>query len=168
MTRILRSEELIQKILRLLDMVFWELHPLLSKEWYSQNLTMPQFKLITLLFQRGSSRMGDIARELDISLATASGIADRMVEHGFVDRDRSPKDRRIVLCRLSKNGEKLMESYRDSYRSRMRGMLKELAPDQLLLVSEAVEALVNGRGNSEEEPEGNVITGALAEDLKNY
>ena len=168
MTRILRNEEIIQKILRLLDMVFWELHPLLSKEWYSQSLTMPQFKLITLLFQRGPSRMGYIASELGISLATASGIVDRMVEHGFVVRERSRRDRRIVICRLSKNGEKLMESYRDSYRSRMRGMLKALDADQLLLVSEAVEALVNGRMDSEEEPRGSVITGALTEDLKNY
>jgi len=146
MTDTSQNSKTIKNIMKLLDKVFWELHPLLTREWYALNLTMAQFKLITLLFQRGQCRMGEIADELGLNLATATGVVERMVLRGFVVREKSTEDRRIVFCRLSKKGENLMDSYRELYRERMGGFLKLLDARQLQLVKEVVEVFIEGNG----------------------
>ena len=77
-------------------------------EWLQLDLTMPQLKVVLLLYLNGPSRMSEIASALDVSLATASGVADRLVERKIVLRENQPDDRRVVLCRLSEDGEKLI------------------------------------------------------------
>jgi len=141
-----QNSKTIKKILKLLDKVFWELHPLLTREWYALNLTMAQFKLITLLFQRGQCRMGEIADDLGLTLASATGVVERMVLRGFVVREKNPHDRRIVYCRLSRKGENLMESYRELYHERMGDFLKLLDAKQLQLVKDVVEVFIEGNG----------------------
>ena len=49
----------------------------------------------------------DFAAAMDITLATASVLVETMVRKNFFDRTRSAKDRRSVLIRLSKAGERV-------------------------------------------------------------
>ena len=41
-------------------------------------------------------------------MSTATGVIDRMVEGGWVCRDRSLKDRRVVEVRLTKRGREAL------------------------------------------------------------
>jgi len=41
--------------------------------------------------------------ELGFPASTISGVVDRLVEKGFAERDRSEKDRRVVIIGLGKN-----------------------------------------------------------------
>ena len=79
MTQQPEKEELIENILQLTDSTFRELFPMLPKEWLHLDLTMSQLKVVLLLFISGPSRMSDIASALGVSLATATGVMDRLV-----------------------------------------------------------------------------------------
>ena len=52
--------------------------------------------------------MGDIARELGVSLPTASGLVDRLSREGLATRLASDSDRRIVLVHLTANGKAVL------------------------------------------------------------
>jgi DNA-binding MarR family transcriptional regulator len=136
------KEEFIENILQLGDKAFRELFPILPKEWLRLDMTMPQLKVILLLFLNGPSRMSVIASELGVSLATATGVVDRLVERNIVLREGDPEDRRVVLCRLSDKGEKLISGLWHLSRERAKELLKAIAMPQLLLVKEAVETLL--------------------------
>jgi len=136
------KEELIENILQLGDKAFRELFPILPKEWLRLDMTMPQLKVILLLFLNGPSRMSVIASALGVSLATATGVVDRLVERNIVLREGDPEDRRVVLCRLSDEGEKLISGLWHLSRERAKELLKAIAMSQLLLVKEAVETLL--------------------------
>lgn len=137
-----RKAELVENILQLGDKAFRELFPILPKQWLQLDLTMPQLKTVFLLFLSGPSRMSDIASALGVSLATATGVVDRLVEREVVLRDSDPADRRVVLCRLSDKGQKLMSSLWQLARDRARELLNVIDRPQLLLISEALEALL--------------------------
>jgi DNA-binding MarR family transcriptional regulator len=137
-----RKAELIENILQLGDKAFRELFPILPKGWLQLDLTMPQLKVVLLLFLSGPSRMGDIASALGVSLATATGVVDRLVEREVVLRDSDPADRRVVLCRLSDKGQKLMSSLWQLARDRARELLNAIDRPQLLLITQALEALL--------------------------
>ena len=137
-----QNKEIIERILQLSDKAFRELVPMLPKEWLQLDLTMPQLKVVLLLFLNGSSRMSEIASALDVSLATASGVVERMVERKIVLRESHPDDRRVVLCSLSKDGEKMIGGLWHLARERTRELLGMVEPTKLVLVVEVLEALL--------------------------
>lgn len=137
-----KQEELIERILQLGEKAFRELIPILPTEWLQLDLTMPQLKVVLLLFLNGPARMSDIASALGVSLATATGVADRLVERDIVVRDSQPEDRRVVLCRLSEKGQKMIGSLWQLARDRTKELLEVAATSQLQLITEALEALL--------------------------
>src|SRR4030042_1555217 len=101
-------QEQIEGLLKLAEQLFRQLLPKVPKEWLEMDVTMPQLKTIMLLFLNGPMRMSDLAADLDVTLATATGLVDRMVEKGVVTRQDHPDDRRVVLCSLTQPGQAMV------------------------------------------------------------
>ena len=137
-----QQDEPIETILRLSDQAFRELFPIVPKEWLRLDLTMPQLKVVLLLFTGGPARMSVIASDLGVSLATATGVVDRLVQRGLVAREGDPEDRRVVLCRLSEKGEEVMGGLWQVSREQVRRLMRVLTSEQLELITKALEALV--------------------------
>ena len=142
MTAEQHSPELVEQTLDLANQVFRELLPIIPREVLDFDLTMPQLKVVLLLYLNGAMRMSDIASALGVSLATATGIADRLVERDLVVRDADPGDRRVVLCRLSDQGEDLTGVLWRSARQHARELLMTVSKDRLLMLKEALQALL--------------------------
>ena len=142
-----KKEDLIENILQLTDKVFRQLLPILPLEWIHLDLTMSQLKVFVLLFITGQSRMSDIASELGVSLATATGVVDRLVERNLLIRNGDPNDRRVVLCQLSNEGEKLIRDLWQLSQKRAGDLMSALDTPQLLLLSEAMQALTQASEN---------------------
>lgn len=138
----LRQEELIEHILQLGEKAFRELIPILPTEWLQLDLTMPQLKVVLLIFMNGQARMSEVASALGVSLATATGVVDRLVEREIVARESQPEDRRVVLCRLSEKGQKMMSGLWQLARDRLRELLGVATLSHLHLITEALEALL--------------------------
>lgn len=136
------KEDLIGSILQLTDRAFRQLLPMVPKEWLRLDLTMPQLKVVLLLFISGPSRMSEIASALGVSLATATGVVDRLVERDILTREGDPGDRRVVLCRLSEKGEELMNGLWQLSRDQAGELMRSLAIPQLLLITESLEVLL--------------------------
>jgi len=147
MTEKQKKEELIGSILQLTDKLFRQLLPILPMEWIHLDLTMSQLKVFVLLFITGQSRMSDIASELGVSLATATGVVDRLVERNLLIRNGDPNDRRVVLCQLSNEGEKLIRDLWQLSQKRAGDLMSALDTPQLLLLSEALQALTQASDN---------------------
>ena len=137
-----QKRELIERILQLGERAFRELLPILPTEWLRLDLTMSQLKVVLLLFMNGPTRMSEIASALDVSMATATGVVDRLVEREIVLRENQPEDRRVVLCRLSDRGEKLIGGLWQLARDRARELLGATEPSKLHLINEALDALL--------------------------
>jgi len=137
-----KQEELIERILELGDRAFRELIPILPTEWLQLDLTMPQLKVVLLIFMNGPARMSDIASALGVSLATATGVVDRLVERDIIVRENQPEDRRVVLCRLSEKGQKLISGLWQLARERLKELLELANVSQLQLITEALEVLL--------------------------
>lgn len=137
-----QKEDLTENILQITDKAFQEWLPMLPKEWLHIDVTTSQLKVVLLIFVSGPLRMSDIASELEVSLATATGVVDRLVERGMLIREGDPKDRRVVLCRLSDEGEKLISGVWQVSRGQLGEILRACTPPQLMLITEALQVLI--------------------------
>src|SRR4030095_17163551 len=61
----------------------------------STPLTMQQLKVLTMIAIDPERATGhELAAQLKVSVATMSGLVDRLVEHRMVNREEDPSDRR--------------------------------------------------------------------------
>jgi DNA-binding MarR family transcriptional regulator len=137
-----RDNELIESTLELSERAFRELFPILPKEWLNLDLSTPQLKVVLLLLVNGPCRMSVIASALGVSLATGTGVVDRLVERGIVVREGDPEDRRVVLCRLSSKGEKMLLGLVQLARNHAEMMFRSLSIEKLMAVRAGLEALL--------------------------
>ena len=131
----------IARILSQVEGVFHQLLPLAHQELLDLDLTAPQLKVVLLLHVNRSSKMSSLAASLGVTMATATGIVDRLVERGIVTRENAKEDRRVVICRLSARGQELTDRLYISSRDRARQLLEGLEQRQLKLIDSALEGL---------------------------
>jgi DNA-binding MarR family transcriptional regulator len=102
-------------------------------ELYPQ-LTAPQVHVLLALGMDGDEANGPamsstaLAQRTNTSLPTMTGIVDRMERDGFVVRERDPHDRRVVIVRLTVEGERVHQVMRDDVARKLVEFLEALAP----------------------------------------
>nr|AYM52738.1 MarR family transcriptional regulator [Archangium disciforme] len=67
--------------------------------------TPPQVHALLWLGQDGALTMGELARRLGVTEKTVTGVVDRLEREGYLMRERSAADRRVVRCRLTPEGQ---------------------------------------------------------------
>ena len=137
-----QKAQLTEHILELEDRVYRALRPIVPKEWLSVDLTMSQLKIVLLLFIDGPARVSALASALEVSLATTTGITDRLVHQELIVRGDDPEDRRAVVCSLSEKGRELVTRLWELGQSRTRNLLGKMTPQKLMIISEAMEIIL--------------------------
>ncbi|MFA5093141.1 MAG: MarR family transcriptional regulator [Candidatus Omnitrophota bacterium] len=72
-------------------------------------ITFPQLMVLEQLSRQGASKMTDLAKFMRASTAAATGIVQRLVILGYVQREYDPADRRIVKINLTSKGAGILK-----------------------------------------------------------
>jgi len=137
------KDHLVDGILSLADQLFRLLLPTVPRDLLSLEITMPQLKILLILFVTGPRRMSDLAAELDVTLPTATSMVDRLVEKGFVARETQPSDRRVVLCHLAAAGEGAVSRIWHAARQRSRLLLQTMDRANLEMFATALQSMLD-------------------------
>jgi DNA-binding MarR family transcriptional regulator len=135
-------EALIKHILKLAEEIYIKLTPGFPAEWLSSDITVAQLRVLLVLQTEGPNRMSIIAVNIGTALSTATGIVDNLVKKGLVLRDIDPQDRRLVICRLTPEGQKLMNKIWALGRFQMKRLLDGLDLKQLGQAAQVAEFLL--------------------------
>ncbi len=79
---------------------------LLSPVAAAHELSLTQLRLLAILRDH-RPKMAELAAHLGLEKSTVSGLIDRAVRRGLVQREASPQDGRAVLVGLTSAGERL-------------------------------------------------------------
>lgn len=104
-------------------------------------LSMAQLHILYTLQRNGQMPMSRLAEVLNVSLSSATGLIDRIEERGFVERTGVPEDRRIVLIRVTPQGEKMLEEIDALSDELLRSVLSHIDRSKLAGVRQAAAAL---------------------------
>ncbi len=96
----------------------------------SSLLNVQESHLLLDLGTRGPITMSAVARELQLSLSSATAVVDKLEEKALVRRERDPQDRRIVNVALTDEGSKLFQLLQEARLTAVLGILKTLSPDE--------------------------------------
>ncbi len=118
-----------QDLMRRLDEAFRQVRRQINSEWNTYNvhgLGMTHGRMLIILAQSGPQKASALAELLLITSGGVTGIADRLIELGYVKRERGEKDRRVVMLEITEEGLKnvnLIETVKAKLMHRLfRGM----------------------------------------------
>lgn len=105
----------------------WYEYRRFSRDLSVHQLTFPQFHTLVVIYENDvKCTMGHLADETNQVSATMTGIIDRLVERGLVERWRHPNDRRKVLVRLTDLGRVKLEVVLKARRRQFASVLGRL------------------------------------------
>jgi DNA-binding MarR family transcriptional regulator len=114
----------------------------ISAAWSDANVTMQQLRVMTILSHDGPTRVSDLARRLQVSTPTITGILDRLVRQRLSYRMSDPRDRRVVLNNLTHDGRELVERLMPAHGDRAALALARLSHDERAQLRDSLTALL--------------------------
>ena len=76
-------------------------------------LTYTQYLVFLVLWEKDGITVGEICRRLMLDNGTLSPLLKKMEQEGYVDRQRSREDERVVVITLTDKGRQLQSRVRD-------------------------------------------------------
>jgi len=101
------------------------------QRWHQGSISLIHLNVLTLLEASGPMSMGRLADALDISVASITGVIDRMEARGLVERRRDAEDRRVVLVQPAKGARKVFGEIDSRRRKGLQMVLGRLSDDEL-------------------------------------
>ncbi|MCC6008186.1 MAG: MarR family transcriptional regulator [Rhodobacteraceae bacterium] len=94
--------------------------------------TLPRFDVLAALWRADSGlKMSELSGVLRVSNGNVTGIVDRLVSEGLVERHPVPGDRRAMLVRLTGQGRIQFEAQAIDHEAWVDGLLQGFDPEEL-------------------------------------
>ena len=122
--------ERIERIARLYPLLMGRMGRLRSLVHEGMDLTYNQYKTLLTIADRRECSLGDLARELDVAMSSASQMVDRLVGEGLIERRQDAANRRQVIIRLTENGEDLIARLRQGILEAYRNVLARMSEEE--------------------------------------
>ncbi len=94
------------------------------------SISKPELLALEVISREEGLMMSELGKRLVISLSTATGIIDRLIEKKLVKRERNGGDRRVVRVVLTDKGRKTNLSYQKQKKELFGRMLGALDPEE--------------------------------------
>ncbi len=114
-------------------------------------VTLPQFRTLMVLAERGPQRGIDISAELGVDPSTGTRMCERLVRKGLVRRQRPAGNRREVRLTLSPAGRELVREVTGRRRAELRRMATGLSDTEQQPLIAALRRLADAAGELPEQ-----------------
>jgi DNA-binding MarR family transcriptional regulator len=121
------------------------------RRWLAGSVSIVHLHVLTILESSGALPMGKVAEALDVSIASATGIIDRMEQRGLVERGHQADDRRVVLVRPTPAGLALFSDLDEHRRAGLTRILERLSDNELAAFRRGLQAMSAARAAIEAE-----------------
>ena len=81
------------------------------QEWLAIDISMSKQEVFTMMVadRLKEATMSQLSDQMNFPMSTATGIVDRLVKKGYIQRDKSESDRRIVVISLTEKGKAFID-----------------------------------------------------------
>lgn len=133
------SEEIVDSIRLLQGISRRQSHEFIRK----YRITGPQLGALRFISLEPGISMNRLSERLYLHVSTVSGIVDRLVKRGYVSRDRSSEDRRVIRLKVTGTGKKVIEKTPLAGMGLLIHTIDKLPPGQLKGILKGLRLLLD-------------------------
>jgi len=90
-----------------------------------ERITIPQFRTLVILSNRGPVNLATLAGLLDVQPSMTGRMVDRLVSTGLIDRHPHPNSRRELVAELTVHGRKVVQQVTAHRRSEIARIVEK-------------------------------------------
>ncbi|HUC91376.1 MAG TPA: MarR family transcriptional regulator [Paenibacillus sp.] len=122
-------------------------------EWNKADLhglTHTQAGILVKLERFGPQKASALAEMLSVTSGAITGIADKLLELGFIVRDRNEDDRRVVQLGITGSGRALVETIMAKRREILNRMFTGLSREEIVQLTAIYEHILRNMEQNEQ------------------
>lgn len=96
-----------------------------------RDITNNDMHIIEAIGVEEPRNMSVIARSLSVTVSTLTTNMNGLERKGYIKRERSTADRRVVHVRLTEQGKKAFYHHRDFHKKMIRAIVKDLSEEEM-------------------------------------
>ncbi len=111
------------------------------KEGKFSDLSLNKLHILEKICDSETGKMTDIAEVLGITLGSLTVAVDALEKRGYVIKERSLQDKRIVLAKPTTKALTAYEEHREFHKKMVDGIVRYLSEDELDTFAKGIEKL---------------------------
>lgn len=131
--------ELLVKLFK--DITEIEGRELVTEEFH--DITYNDFHIIEGIGTKEAKTMTGIAKSMNVTTGTMTKAIEGLTEKGYVTRERSKEDKRIVFISLTEKGKRAYEHHEAFHNRMISSMKNSLSREELTVLAHSMEMLTN-------------------------
>lgn len=114
----------------------------LSKDEHS-DLTITEIHTIEAIGIEREKTMTEIAQMLNVTLGTLTTGINKLIRKGYVERNRTEEDRRIVLINLTEKGKTAYKRHEEFHKEMVHNSVNDLTENEMEILVSSLEKIKN-------------------------
>lgn len=106
-----------------------------------EDMTSNEFFYLKMLNKEGPQRVSSLSREFGVTASLTTAVLDRLVQKGYVIRQRSDRDRRIVEVALTSEGRKRIDELEKNATEHMIRKFEPLTDEEIRTLIELLRKI---------------------------
>ncbi|HEX5480352.1 MAG TPA: MarR family transcriptional regulator [Dehalococcoidia bacterium] len=154
---LLSEDETIERVIAEVGRLNMTLEPLRIQAWEAYGVTVSQLRVMHLIRQMGAPSQRELTLALKISGPTLSGMIDRLIQRGVIERRDDALDRRITRVSVTAEGDDVLRALEQAGHAVLGEALAAIGPAarqrlarDLASFATATEAVMNARATPHE------------------
>jgi DNA-binding MarR family transcriptional regulator len=111
-----------------------------------ETITIPQFRTLVILSNRGPVNLATLAGLLDVQPSTTGRMVDRLVSAGLIDRRPHPHSRRELVAELTAHGREVVGQVTAHRRAEIARIVEKMPPRERRGLVRALTAFTTAGG----------------------
>ena len=111
------------------------------REGEFKDISITELHTIEAVGMYGTRTMTEVAQDLKITVGTLTIAINNLVKKGYVERNRSESDRRVVEISLTRKGKLAYRLHEKFHTDMIKATIKGLSSDEELVLARALDKL---------------------------
>ena len=146
----MHDDALVDATMQAVHQIARSVYTLSSRHPVLQNRTPAQIRALGFLNVERTKTVGELADLMGVTISTASGLVDKLVDEQLVERSMNPDDRRQVLVRLAPAAVEMKNEIQEIRRRQVKAALDTLEGDRHDCFLESIQAIASALANLDE------------------
>ncbi|HOB15577.1 MAG TPA: MarR family transcriptional regulator [Defluviitoga sp.] len=108
------------------------------------DISPAQFDVLQIVYFRGPKKLSDISKRLGITKSTTTGLVSRLEMMGYLQKEKSPEDRRVYMVDITQKGKDLIDEVIENRVKLMENVYNKLGnKDKTIEILNEINKIMN-------------------------
>ena len=109
----------------------------------NENLNKTHIRTVMMLLFEGAAPMNFVSQKLGLEKGSFTPVAKKLIDIGFISKNKSEEDRRISILSLTEDGKKFATQLRDGHHKFMLGEIEKLSLEDQVQFENALDTILS-------------------------